>query len=154
MKTYSLEREIYIPSNIDEVWDFFSSPKNLQRITPPEMKFKILSNNLPECISDKLLIEYSVVPLLSIKVNWTTVIHNVDKPFFFVDEQLKGPYRKWIHKHSFHKTDNGTIMKDEVEYAIPFEPIGSLLLKKTIQKKLKHIFDYRTQAIKNIFKKK
>jgi ligand-binding SRPBCC domain-containing protein len=151
MKIHKLTRELFVPSPPEIAWTFFSNPKNLAVITPPEMNFKILTKNLPEKIFSGMLINYSLTPLLGIKANWVTEIKEVKEKEFFIDEQIKGPYAIWRHKHSFAPLNKGTLLNDEVEYALPLASLGEVAHRWHIKKKLDYIFEYRAKVISEIF---
>ncbi len=147
----SFIRKQVLKTNIKECWDFFSNPKNLSVITPREMNFVILTE-LPEEIYPGLIIQYKVSPLLSIRMDWVTEITQVNKPFFFVDEQRFGPYKFWHHQHIFKEVDGGIEMTDMVHYRIPFGIAGKVFGNWLVKKQLNKIFDYRTQKMFDIFK--
>jgi ligand-binding SRPBCC domain-containing protein len=151
MPVHVLERTQIIHASIAEAWDFFSSPRNLERITPKSLDFHILSS-LPETMYPGMMIRYRVRPLLGIPVNWVTEITHVEERVFFVDEQRVGPYRMWHHEHHFRDVGRGRIeMLDRVTYQLPFgwlsEPVHSLIVKR----QLAHIFDYRVRAVDELF---
>lgn len=152
MKEYIFSDTQLLPVSIEEAWAFFSSAKNLSKITPPELDFKILSGAVEGDIFEGMLIDYTVKPLFGIKVHWQTMIMKVNKPFQFMDRQLKGPYKKWEHTHTF-TTENGiTSMHDEVRYALPFGILGQAVHTLIVQKKIEQIFDYRKKVLNEIFK--
>lgn len=152
MKTYVFKAEQLLPAKMEDVWQFFSSAKKLPLITPPELDFKVLTSLKEEEIYNGMIIEYKVRPLLGIQVYWKTEICEVDKPHRFIDRQLKGPYKTWIHKHSFIETANGVLMKDEVDYELPFKIIGQLTHALIVKQKIEKIFNYRRQVLQKIFK--
>lgn len=147
---YQLKRTQFIKTDIDQAWDFFSSPKNLQVITPPYLGFEIKSE-LPEKMYPGLFINYKVSPLLGIKLNWTTEITHVEEPHFFVDEQRVGPYRIWHHEHHFVQKDGGIEMTDIVSYQLPFGWLGRLFHPIIVAPKLKEIFAYRFKKVEELF---
>ena len=147
---YQLKRTQFIKTDIDQAWDFFSSPKNLQVITPPYLGFEIKSE-LPEKMYPGLFINYKVSPLLGIKLNWTTEITHVEEPHFFVDEQRVGPYRIWHHEHHFVQKDGGIEMTDIVSYQLPFGWLGRLFHPVIVAPKLKEIFAYRFKKVEELF---
>ena len=151
MKKYSLIREQFVAAETGTVWSFFSNPHNLSVITPAEMNFKVLTSNLPQKIYSGLIINYTVSPLWSITLNWMTEIKDVKEGEFFIDDQRKGPYSLWRHKHTFIASGQGTLMKDEVEYALPFSFLGRLIQFLVVKKKLNDIFNYRSKMIAEIF---
>lgn len=148
---YQLKNKQFINASIEEVWSFISSPNNLQLITPPEMDFKVLSEDLPNKIYPGMIIKYRVKPLLNIPSIWVTEITQVKENNFFVDEQRVGPYKIWHHQHIIEKKDNGTLMSDIVSYIPPFGPLGKIANSVIIEKKLEHIFNYREKKINELF---
>jgi ligand-binding SRPBCC domain-containing protein len=151
MKTYYFKTEQVLPVSIEKAWEFFSSARNLALITPPDLGFKIVTIPREKEIYEGMIIEYKVKPLLGIPVRWKTEICRVDKPRTFTDQQLAGPYKTWIHTHTFVKKGNDILMTDEVRYALPYGWIGSLGHSLVVRKKIKKIFDYRRQVLHKIF---
>lgn len=147
---YSFNRKQKLPISIQEVWDFMSNPKNLAVITPPSMGFKTLSGDDREMFSGQI-IHYTVTPLLGIKIEWVTEItHIVDKNYF-VDEQRYGPYSFWHHKHFFKEIPGGVEMEDLIHYKLPFGILGRMVHPFLVKPKLKEIFDYRENKLKELF---
>ncbi len=143
--------EQFLPISIDKAWDFFSSPKNLAKITPPSMDFRILTDLNENDIYEGMLIDYRVKPLLGIPVKWQTRIFDVKHKASFTDEQLKGPYKLWRHTHTFIPQENGVLMKDIVRYQLPLGWLGRLAEKLIVRDKIKSIFHYRTRVLNQIF---
>ena len=154
MKIFTLYREQELPIGIDEAWAFFSSPKNLDKITPPDMGFVIKSQLSEGGIFRGMKIQYIVRPLLGIPLKWITEISEVDAPFLFTDKQLKGPYALWEHTHYFSTIPGGVKMRDEVKYGLPLGWLGLLAHKLVVRKKLDDIFNYRRKVLDNFFAKK
>ena len=152
MSTFYFHTEQFLPISIETAWDFFSSPKNLALITPPEMQFRILTNFNDSEIYEGMLIEYKLKPLFGISVYWKTEICKVDKPRMFLDKQLKGPYKIWEHTHIFSKKENGILMKDQLKYQLPFGILGTLTHSLLVKKKVEGIFSYRKTILEKIFK--
>jgi ligand-binding SRPBCC domain-containing protein len=147
-----LEFEQHLKTDLRTAWDFFSSPFNLSRITPPEMKFRITNNIGPEeKMYPGILISYDVYPLFGIKMKWLTEITHVRDLQYFVDEQRVGPYKLWHHQHHFHETPEGVLMKDILTYSVPFGPLGTLADKLIVRKKVEDIFSYRRKAVEDLF---
>ena len=143
--------EQFLPISIGEAWDFFSSPKNLALITPPELDFKILSKVEKTGIFEGQQINYTVKPLFGIPLKWKTEIGKTSMHRFFTDKQLKGPYKVWEHTHTFAVQDNGVLMKDEILYKLPLGFIGKLMNKLFVRKKIENIFEYRRKTLNKIF---
>lgn len=151
MAFYQFKREQVVQAGIDEVWDFISSPQNLKKITPKHMGFDILTPDLPKKIYEGMIIQYTVRPILNIATTWVTEITHVRDKLYFVDEQRVGPYSMWHHQHILLEDEGGVRMRDIVSYVPPFGIFGALANSLFIRKKLKQIFDYRTQVLSQIF---
>tara|TARA_Y100000766_G_C18895518_1_gene600718 strand:+ start:1345 stop:1803 length:459 start_codon:yes stop_codon:yes gene_type:complete len=148
---HQLKTEQYLKADIDKVWEFVSSPRNLKKITPPYMGFDITSENLPDKMYAGMIITYKVSPILSIPTTWVTEITHVSEKKFFIDEQRVGPYTMWHHQHFFKKHKNGVLMNDIITYKAPLGPLGVLANYLFISKKLKSIFEYRYKTLNKIF---
>jgi len=147
-----LESSQIIQASIERAWDFFSDPRNLAKITPPELDFTILTA-LPERVYAGMMIEYRVRPLLGIPVRWVTEITHVEAGKLFVDEQRIGPYRIWHHEHHFRPLDGGRIeMTDRVTYVLPFGLLGSLVHPFLVKPQLERIFSFRGKAVLELFR--
>ncbi len=148
MPIYQLERKQKVAWPLEDCWRFFSDPRNLRKITPPELNFRI-KRDLPPAVYPGLMIEYTVSPLFGIPITWLTEIVHVDAPNRFVDEQRTGPYRIWHHEHFFSALpDGGTEVHDLVTYAPPLGPLGILLNRFLIRPQLEKIFNYREQMMR------
>lgn len=150
---YELTVHQKIPSNIDEVWNFISTPSNLNTITPPEMRFKILTELGERKMYQGMIIQYKVSPLMGINMNWVTEITHVSEKQFFVDEQRFGPYNFWHHQHHIKQIENGVLMTDILHYRLPLGPVGRIVHSIDLKKRLNKIFDYRYKKIEEIFGK-
>ena len=148
---YRLYREQQLYCDIDTAWRFFSSPMNLSEITPKDMAFTVLSEDQDQPIFEGMLIDYSVSPLLGIPLKWQTKIIQVEPQQSFTDFQQKGPYTYWKHFHEFIPNEKGILMKDTVEYELPFGVLGNVVHSLLVKKKLNRIFDYRHQVLKQLF---
>ncbi len=132
----------------DQVFDFFADAGNLERITPPALKFQIISPQ-PIEIRKGALIDYRL-RMRGIPISWQTEISVWDPPYEFVDQQLRGPYRQWIHRHTFTAVGpSETVMEDEVRYRLPFEPVGDIF-HFIVRRELDQIFDYRQRVVADI----
>ena len=152
MKTYLLNFEQKLPIPLAEAWDFFSSPLNLAKITPPDMSFNVTSkHNAHTKIYPGMIITYTVSPLFGIKLNWMTEITQVKQDEYFVDEQRVGPYALWHHEHHFKEIKGGVLMTDILHYAIPYGPLGVIANKLIVAKQVDKIFTYREKAINDLF---
>ena len=151
MKIYSIHREQNLPITIDEAWIFFSSAKNLGKITPPEMGFKIISKLKEEPIYSGMKIEYIIKPKFGIPLKWVTEIKNVHGPYSFADRQHKGPYKLWEHIHSFQSIAGGVKMNDDVKYCLPLGWLGLVAHWLFVRKEVEQIFDFRALALNKLF---
>jgi len=147
MAVYTFRNFQIIPSSLEKVWDFISSPQNLKHITPDYMGFDIISEELPEKMYAGMIIKYNVSPLMGIKTLWVTEITHVNELSYFVDEQRVGPYKMWHHQHILKAVDEGVIMTDIVDYQPPFGILGAIANSLIIHKKIEEIFSVRTRKI-------
>ncbi|MFH1194698.1 MAG: SRPBCC family protein [bacterium] len=138
--------------SLNEAWDFFSSPNNLSKITPPEMRFVTHTSLSKGKIYPGQIISYSLRPLLGIKFRWITEITHVIDQHLFVDEQRFGPYKFWHHLHRFECLNGSVVMEDLVNYALPFGIIGRIAHRLFIRKELENIFNYREKVLLELFK--
>ena len=142
MKIFKLKYSQKLPINLNEAWDFLSSPNNLELITPKSMDFNIIDWDKKKAYPGQI-IQYTVRPILGIKINWVTEITQVRDKEFFIDEQRFGPYTFWHHKHFIKEIEGGVIMEDVIHYKPPFGLIGVLLNFLFINSKLNNIFKHR-----------
>ncbi len=147
-----LEREQFLPIGLEEAWSFFSSPKNLAVITPPEMGFEIRQPFDDKPMYSGQRIRYTVKPMFGIPLTWVTRIDEVEAPHRFVDTQLNGPYKRWHHLHTFEVVPGGVMMRDRVEYELPLGPLGELAQRTFVKRRLKDIFDFRHTTLQKQFR--
>ena len=150
MRIYRLETVQKLPISQKEAWDFLSDPKNLKRITPDYMGFEILSGAVDKMYAGQI-IQYLVTPVMNIPTKWVTEITHVDEGNYFVDEQRFGPYSLWHHKHFLKPIPNGVEMVDIIDYKIPLGIFGQLVHPILVAPKLKEIFEYRKQALIELY---
>ena len=148
---FQLYREQQLNCDIETAWSFFSSPLNLSKITPKNMGFNVISNLESKDIYEGMIIEYRVSPMLHIPLKWVTKITQVEKNKSFTDFQEKGPYKYWNHFHEFVPNEKGVLMKDTVDYELPFGLLGRIAHKIFVKKKLQNIFNYRYQFLDKYF---
>lgn len=146
MKTQILHRSAFVPKPVEEVFPFFAKAANLTKITPSWLDFEILT---PEPIEmrEGLVIDYRI-RLRGIPMRWRSEISVWNPPHSFVDEQLKGPYRLWVHEHKFEPMDGGTKITDHIRYAVWG---GALIERIFVRPDLKRIFDGRQQRMAELF---
>jgi NADH dehydrogenase len=147
--THNLSATQFIARPIDEVFGFFADPHNLARLTPSSMDFAFLSHDFE--MRQGLQIDYRLRPLFGIPARWRTLITEFDAPRRFADVQLSGPYHRWQHRHTFAPAPGGTTVHDDVEYELPFGPLGALGQRWLVRAELERIFRYRARAIEDIF---
>ena len=147
---HTLIREQMIPASLRDVWRYFCDPGNLNALTPPDMNFEIVRGG-DTAMYEGQLIEYRVEFLRGVRSLWLTEISHVRECQYFVDEQRLGPYRFWYHEHIFEEIPPGTRMLDRVTYSIPFGFLGDTLNRLWIAHRLNRIFEFRRQAILELF---
>ncbi len=148
---YTLTTKQELNVSLEEAWNFFSSPENLEKITPKQMGFQITSKVDKKAYAGQI-ISYKVGILPGIKSNWVTEITQVKDKEFFIDEQRFGPYKMWHHEHWFEVLPNGkALMKDKISYKIPFGILGHLAQSIFIKRQLKSIFEHRFVTLEKLF---
>lgn len=150
MTVHLLEQTQVFPISIGEAWSFFSSPANLDAITPPDLGFRIVSR-LPPRMYEGQIITYRVKLAPFVHVTWVTEIKAVDEGRSFIDEQRFGPYAFWHHRHVFETVEGGVRMTDAVHYGLPFGPFGSIAHRVYVRRKLEWIFGYRKRVLEERF---
>jgi ligand-binding SRPBCC domain-containing protein len=150
----SLVKKQILPITLDDAWEFFSDPRNLGKITPASMNFRITSDLGDGGVYPGMIITYRVSPLAGIPMTWVTEITQVRDKAFFIDNQLKGPYQFWHHQHLFREIPGGTEMTDILHYAAPFGILGTLMEKLFIRRKVEGIFAYREEILRKYFQGK
>lgn len=151
---YTLRREQHLGCDIKTAWDFFTAPHNLARITPSTMRFKVLSDLGDRPIYRGMIIDYKVAPLFGIGMHWRTRISQIEEGKSFTDLQIAGPYKLWRHFHEFIADDLGVIIRDRVDYELPWGILGRMAHALIVKRKLNHIFDYRYKVLETLFNKK
>ncbi|MGI9591001.1 MAG: SRPBCC family protein [Myxococcota bacterium] len=150
MIVHRLHGRQVLPLPRKDVFPFFADAGNLARITPPELRFRFVTE-LPIEMREGALIEYQLL-LFGVPFGWQTRISRWEPDEAFVDEQIRGPYRRWVHTHRFHERGVETEIIDEVEWALPLQPFGEIA-RPLVRRQLERIFDYRAEAIRAIFQR-
>ncbi len=145
MAEFVLHREQTLDAPLGRVFAFFSNAENLEGITPPFLRFRVVSAR-PIVMRVGTLIDYSL-KLNGIPFRWRSEITVWEEGKGFVDEQRKGPYRYWIHEHTFASVAGGTLVTDRVRYAVPG---GALVHGLFVRGQLERIFDYRAEATRRL----
>ncbi len=147
---HRLITSVTLPLGIDDTFAFFADASNLEKITPPELSFHILTPQ-PLEITEGTEIDYRL-RLYGAPLNWRSRITNWNPPYRFVDQQIQGPYRLWVHLHQFYKQNGSTKIVDEVRYQLPLWPLGELAYP-FVAAQLRRIFRFRKQAIREAIQK-
>jgi len=147
---HTLRRQQVVRASLEEVWDFFSTPRNLDALTPDELCFRIVGE-IAETMYEGQIIEYRVRFIKGIWSRWVTEITHVRDKSFFVDEQRLGPYKLWHHEHHFIPEGDGVRLVDRITYVIGFGFLGDLVDRLWVHRKLARIFDYRQEKTATLF---
>ena len=146
MREREFQCELWLPLPPAELFPFFADAGNLDAITPPWLNFHIVTPR-PIEMRPGALIDYQL-RVRGLPLRWRTLIKEWQPPHRFVDEQLRGPYRQWLHTHTFETRDGGTLARDVVHYAVPFDFIAHPLF---VRRDIENIFSFRQQALREKF---
>lgn len=148
MNEWRFDAELWLPRSRDEVFPFFSEARNLEVLTPPWLKFEVLTP-APIVMRPGTLIDYRI-KVHGVPIRWRTEITDWEPPHRFVDVQLHGPYTLWHHTHLFTESEGGTLCRDEVRY----RPRGGALMNWLfVRRDVERIFQYRQQRLLEVFPK-
>ncbi|MFL2825992.1 MAG: hypothetical protein ACJZ8T_02850 [Coraliomargaritaceae bacterium] len=151
-KVYQFTRKQVIKTDIDTAWDFMRSPANLNKITPPDMTFTILSD-VPDVMFEGQIIRYKIkIPLLGDQ-DWVSELKHIKDKHSFVDDQRIGPYKLWYHYHQIQECSGGVEFIDQITYSIPYGLFGELAHSIYVKNQLKKIFDYREKTTPTLLEK-
>lgn len=145
---YVLERDQFLAKPLEEVFEFFAEVENLERITPPWLGFSLADRHLTR-IQAGTEIEYRL-RLHGLPLRWVSCIDVWQPPMVFVDRQVRGPYRLWVHRHQFASTNGGTLISDRVRYALPLGHLGRLAHRLFVGRDLDRVFDFRSRAVRQL----
>jgi ligand-binding SRPBCC domain-containing protein len=148
MRAHVLRTEQRIARPVSEVFEFFADAGNLERITPPLLRFKILE--APAAVTEGSLISYKL-RVHRVPVRWVTRIDLFERDKRFIDRQLSGPYKLWVHRHEFQAQGSTTVIRDEVRYQLPLGILGAIAHMLFVRRDLSQIFAYRQQAVEAFF---
>ena len=146
MKVYQLKTELWLPQPRSEIFQFFADPANLERLTPEWLRFEIISE-AQQTLTEGTRLNYRL-RIHGVPITWQSEITGWNPPHQFVDRQTRGPYRLWIHEHTFVDQEGGTLVCDNVQYSV-FG--GALVNRFLVSPDLDRIFKYRHRALKTIF---
>lgn len=148
--SYRLTTWLWLPEPRERVFAFFADAHNLERITPPFLRFRIL-NTAPIVMGPGALIDHKL-RLHGVPIMWRTEITVWEPPARFRDTQLRGPYKEWIHTHTFDELDGGTMVRDEVRYQLPGPSFASRIVNALmVAPDTRRIFEFRHEALRDAF---
>jgi ligand-binding SRPBCC domain-containing protein len=147
---HRLHRQQFIPAAPAIVWDFFATPRNLDVLTPPRVRFQIVGEIAPRMFAGQV-IEYRIGLLPGVWTRWLTEITHVREGEYFVDDQRIGPYRLWHHEHHFTPAPGGVTMTDHVTFDVGWGPAGWLAERLWVAREVETIFDFRARKIAELF---
>ena len=150
MKLERIQTIQRLPIQIEEAWDFFTSPKNMRLISPHWLDYR-LTMEPPEYLHPGTIVSASIRPIPIYSTNWISEITHVRPLQFYISEQRVGPFKMWHHEHYFRAHDEGVELEDIIMYGMPFGKVGSLVHNMFIRKKLHEAFSFRAQALEQRF---
>jgi len=138
---WTLTARTLVRRPLPDVFAFFADCRNLEALTPPELRFRILTPDAHE-VREGLRIDYQL-RIWGIPFQWQSLISAWEPGRRFVDEQTRGPYRRWHHEHRFEAAGDGTIVTDQVDYSVP----GGAIAHLVVRPQLMRIFRYRAERL-------
>jgi ligand-binding SRPBCC domain-containing protein len=147
-RLHRLERVQQVARPVGDVFAFFAHARNLELITPPWLRFEVLTPD-PVVMGAGTLIRYRL-KLHAVPLPWTSRIEEWEEGRAFVDRQVRGPYRTWLHRHEFIPCRAGTVVRDRVLYALPLGRLGDLAHAAFVRRDLERIFDFRGDAVQRL----
>lgn len=141
---------VEVKAPIEDVWAFFSNPKNLEKITPDDMGFETI-NEMPKAMYAGMMIHHKVGVFPGIRMSWITEITHVKEGAYFVDEQRFGPFAMWHHEHHFEATENGTKITDIISYKVPLGALGNIFEPLLVAPKVRNTFAFRAKKVRELF---
>lgn len=152
MRPKRLEFTSIVPRSLADTWDFFSRPENLEKLTPKEVSFNILSPVQGVKMYEGMIIQYRVSPFPGLTTDWVTEITQIEHHQHFIDDQRVGPFALWHHQHFFKALGpDRTEMRDILHYAAPLGPLGSIADFLFVNRQVRGIFEAREAAIQRLF---
>ena len=146
MKTFQFKTSLWLPQPLSQVFPFFADARTLEELTPPWLHFEVLTP-APIALAAGTMIDYRL-RLWGLPIRWQSEITTWEPPHRFIDEQQRGPYRRWIHEHRFREQDGGTLAEDHVRYAVPG---GALVNRLLVGREVAKIFQYRHRQMELLF---
>ena len=150
LKIHRLEQTQVLPVSLEEAWAFFSDPRNLDSMTPPDLAFQTESGDDEPMFAGQMIV-HRIRILPRIWTTWLTEIVEVSEHEYFIDEQRSGPYRLWHHLHRFESCAEGVRMLDRIHYALPFHPFSAPVHGLFVRRQLDHIFAFRRRILEERF---
>ena len=144
---HALRFEQRLEAPPEAVFPFFADPRNLEAITPPLLRFRLLTPE-PVAMGAGTFLQYAL-RIHGVPVRWDTLIQEWEPPHRFVDVQVRGPYRLWHHTHDLLPADGGsaTLMRDTVRYAVPFGLLGEVVRRAVVVPDVRAIFAFRARTV-------
>ncbi len=151
MAKYNILRDVQVHTSHQQLWDFISNPSNLEFLTPDGMGGKLVSKDPYDRVIEGMKATYIMKPLSFISVRWVAEFTEVKNNDYFVDEQIKGPFKKWRHKHTVITYNGSVFLRDELHYEMPFGFWGELTNRVFLKKRLHQVFEHREKILNQLF---
>jgi ligand-binding SRPBCC domain-containing protein len=168
----------WTPYPVELVFAFFANPANLPHLMPKWQEARIESSRLvtppirpvspdpglryqsPAAgVGSEMAISFRPVPKIPFRVGWIALITEFEWNSHFCDEQIKGPFRSWKHRHGILPESRtyssglvvtGTLISDAVEYSLPLGPLGSVANELFVRRQMEATFTYRQKRLEEI----
>jgi ligand-binding SRPBCC domain-containing protein len=136
-------KSVLIDAPVGAVFGFHERPDALALLTPAFPPVRVIGKTGGIEVGSRVELRVGFF-------SWVALHTLYEKNRLFVDEQIQGPFAKWIHRHEFEDVDGKTRLTDRVEYQLPGGPIVNVLFGRMVKSGLNRMFKHRHRVTKQL----